>query len=182
MSATKLISQTIRNQYQKKKTEDIDYKSQYQQKLIDFRKQKQSIVRIEKPSNLPRARNLGYKAKRGVFLARIRIRKGTGTFSRPVKGRRPKRMGTKKLSRNISIKTIAEKRVGKKFPNAEVLNSYYVGEDGKNKYYEVILVERKNPHAESNKNLAQITKRKRRAERGLTSAGKKSRGLRKKKK
>ncbi len=177
MSSSKQITKTIRKEYHKEKTKAVDYKQMYKQKLIDFRKEKDSIVRILRPSNLPRAHSLGYKAKKGVILARVRIRKGTGTFARPVKGRRPRRMGTRKLSRNVSIQAIAERRAGKKFPNTEVLNSYYVGEDGKKKYYEVLLIETSNPSILSDKSLSKLSTQKRRAERGLTSAGKHSRNL-----
>jgi len=40
---------------------------------------------------------------------------------------------------------IAEERAAKKYPNLEVLNSYYVTEDGSHKWYEVILVDPHHP-------------------------------------
>lgn len=61
----------------------------------------------------------------------------------------------------------------------EVLNSYWVGEDGKHKWFEIILVDPSHPVIASDPNLNWITKKTHtgRAERGLTSVGKKGRGL-----
>jgi large subunit ribosomal protein L15e len=91
-------------------------------------------------------------------------------------------MGVKRLTRKISIQRIAEQRASKKFPNCEVLNSYWVAEDGKHKYFEVILVDVNAPEILKDKEINWITLKNQRgrAERGLTSAGKKGRGLRKK--
>ena len=69
------------------------------------------------------------------------------------------------------MRLIAEERAGKKFPNLEVLNSYWVWEDGRFKWYEVIMVD---PMILSNHPISCQT---RRVFRGLTSAGKQVRGL-----
>ena len=53
----------------------------------------------------------------------------------------------------MSIQRIAEARADRKYPNLEVLNSYWVGEDGKNKWFEVILVDPHHPVIKSDKNL-----------------------------
>jgi large subunit ribosomal protein L15e len=76
-----------------------------------------------------------------------------------------------------SIQRIAEERTAKRYPNLEVLNSYYVGEDGKYKYYEVILVDPAHPVIKSDTKINWILSQKGRVYRGLTSAGKKGRGL-----
>ncbi|MDP3987098.1 MAG: 50S ribosomal protein L15e, partial [Nanoarchaeota archaeon] len=70
----------------------------------------------------------------------------------------------------------------RKFTNLEVLNSYLLGKDGVYYFYEVILVDPDKPEIKSDKNVSWISKpgNKGRAFRGLTSAGKKSRGLSKK--
>jgi len=122
---------------------------------------------------------LGYKAKHGFIVTLVRIRKGSGMHRRPVRGRRPKRMGVRKLTRRVSRQAMAEKRAGRKHPNAEVLNSYWVGADGKNTYYEVILIDVASPsiRADKDRNKIVFNKHTKRAERGLTSAGRKSRGL-----
>jgi len=42
----------------------------------------------------------------------------------------------------MNYKEIAEQRVARKFNNMEILNSYQVGKDGMNYFFEVILVDR----------------------------------------
>jgi large subunit ribosomal protein L15e len=91
-------------------------------------------------------------------------------------------MGISKITMAKSIQRIAEERAGKRHPNMEVLNSYWVGEDGRSKYYEVILVDPHHPAIRSDKELKWLLRpgHKRRVVRGLTSAGKRGRGLRRK--
>jgi len=149
-------------------------------RLIEWRKQP-AILRIDKPTRLDRARSLGYKAKQGVIVVRVRVRKGGRRKPRPNKGRRPKRMGVYGFAPAKSIRLIAEERAQRKYPNMIVLNSYYVGEDGLYKWYEVILVDPNHPAIMSDPELSWVSsgKHKGRPFRGLTSAGKKMRGLRK---
>ncbi|MCX8153483.1 MAG: 50S ribosomal protein L15e, partial [Candidatus Bathyarchaeota archaeon] len=101
---------------------------------------------------------------------------------RPRSGRRPKRMGVAKFKPAKSLRLIAEERVARKFPNLEVLNSYWVGEDGRSKWFEVILVDPNHPAIKADKDVNWIIEKqhKRRVFRGLTSAGKKVRSLRRK--
>ena len=54
-------------------------------------------------------------------------------------------MGVKKFKPGKSLRLIAEERTAKRFPNLEVLNSYWVGEDGRHKWFEVILVDTNAP-------------------------------------
>ncbi|MBE6487211.1 MAG: 50S ribosomal protein L15e [Methanosphaera stadtmanae] len=140
------------------------------------------IVRIDKPTRVDRARRLGYKAKTGYVLARIRVRRGSRRKPRFKNGRDPKRMGVNKIAGKKSIQRMAEERVARKYPNLEVLNSYWVWEDGKAKYFEVILVDPQRPEIQHDNKINWICEKQhtRRAFRGLTSAGKKGRGLRKK--
>ena len=149
------------------------------QRLIQWRRQP-AIVRVDKPTRLDRARKLGYKAKQGFIIARVRIRRGGLRKQRPKSGRRQKRMGVSKYKPAKSLRLIAEERAAKKFPNLEVLNSYPVGEDGRHKWFEVILVDPHHPVIKSDKNINWICNavHKGRVFRGLTSAGKKVRGLR----
>ena len=60
-----------------------------------------------------------------------------------------------------------------------VLNSYWIGEDGRYHYYEVILVDPYHPVIEKDPKINWITNpsSKRRVLRGKTSAGRKGRGL-----
>ncbi len=138
-----------------------------------------TVIRIEKPTRLNRARALGYRAKQGYVLARIKVRRGGMRKKRPILGRRPKRMGTVRHTTNQNLRWIGETRVGRRFMNLRVLNSYYVGEDGKQKYYEVILVDPDHPQIKSDPKINWICSptQKGRERRGLTSAGRKARGL-----
>ena len=43
--------------------------------------------------------------------------------------RKPSNAGIKKITMAKSIQRIAEERVSRRYPNLEVLNSYWVGED-----------------------------------------------------
>jgi large subunit ribosomal protein L15e len=140
------------------------------------------ISRIEKPTRLDRARKLGYKAKQGFIMVRVRVRRGGLRKVRPKAGRRPKRMGVKKFKPAKSLKLIGEERVARKFPNLEVLNSYWVGEDGRSKWFEVIMVDPSHPVIKADKNINWICQKQhhRRVFRSLTSAGKKVRSLRRK--
>ncbi len=149
------------------------------QRLIEWRKQ-QTVTRIEKPTRLDKARKLGYKAKQGFILARTKVRRGGLRKIRPKAGRRPKRMGVNKFKPAKSLRLIAEERTARKFPNLEVLNSYWVGEDGRSKWFEVILVDPSSPSIKNDKDINWITEKqhKRRVHRSLTSAGKKIRSLR----
>jgi large subunit ribosomal protein L15e len=151
------------------------------QRMIEWRKQ-QTVTRIERPTRLDRARKLGYKAKQGFVMARTKVRRGNMRKLRPRSGRRPKRMGVKKFKPAKSLRLIAEERTGRKFPNLEVLNSYWVGEDGKSKWFEVILVDKNSPSIKSDKDINWIAQKqhKRRVFRSLTSSGKKIRSLRNK--
>jgi len=149
------------------------------QRLIEWRRQP-AIVRIEKPTRLDRARKLGYKAKQGFVVVRVRVRRGGLSRPRPRSGRRPKRMGVAKLKVAKSLRLIAEEKAARKFPNLEVLNSYWVWEDGRYKWFEVIMVDPHHPAIKADKNINWICRgvHRGRVFRGLTSAGKKMRGLR----
>ncbi|MDY6966971.1 MAG: 50S ribosomal protein L15e [Halobacteriota archaeon] len=138
-----------------------------------------TVARIERPTRLDRARSLGYKAKQGIIVARTRIRRGSRRKSRYIRGRRTKHMGMHKITPAKSLQRIAEERTARRFPNLEVLNSYWVGEDGRHKWFEVILVDPNHPVIKSDPNLNWICdpSNKGRAFRGKTSAGKRGRGL-----
>lgn len=140
-----------------------------------------SVQRIDKPTRLDRARSLGYKAKQGIVMVRAGIRRGSARKSRYIRGRRTKRMGMSKITRGKSIQRIAEERAARKFPNLQVLNSYWVGEDGKHKWYEIIMVDPTHPVIKNDPRLNWLCQpnQKGRVFRGKTSAGTKGRGQRK---
>lgn len=139
------------------------------------------MTRVDKPLRLDRARSLGYKAKKGFAIVRVRIRRGGHKRPRPNKGRRSKRLHTRKTLR-MNYKWIAETRAAKKFRNLEVLNSYLIGKDGVSYFFEIILVNPSAPEIKNDKTIKWIAKpaNRKRVFRGLTSSAKKSRGLRSK--
>lgn len=151
------------------------------QRLIDWRKGK-AVVRVDKPTRIDRARSLGYKAKQGFVVVRVRVRRGGHIRPRPArKGRRSKRQTIRKTLA-MNYRWIAEARAARKYNNLEVLNSYFLGEDGVYIFHEVILVDPSRPEIKSDRNLSWICEKKNRSRvfRGLTSAARKPRGLRKK--
>jgi large subunit ribosomal protein L15e len=147
------------------------------QRKQDWREQG-AIERIERPTRLDKARELGYKAKQGIVVVRVSVRKGGARKQRHKAGRRSKRQGVNRIGRRKSIQRIAEERASRKHPNLRVLNSYWVGEDGSQKWHEVILVDPEHPAIENDDELNWIceSQHKGRAFRGLTSAGKRNRG------
>lgn len=148
------------------------------QRAIEWRRQP-TIIRVERPTRLDRARKLGYKAKQGFVIVRVRVRRGWLKRPRPKAGRRPKRMGVTKIKLAKSLRLVAEERAARKFPNLEVLNSYWVWEDGRYKWYEIVMVDPHHPVIQSDENINWICESVHRGRvfRGLTSAGKKMRGL-----
>ena len=135
--------------------------------------------RIDRPTLSDAARRLGYKAKQGVVMIRTRARRGGLRKSKINKKRKPSKAGMSKITMAKNIQRMAEERVNRHFPNLEVLNSYWVGQDGKHKFFEVIMIDPHHPAIKSDKNLGWIaeTHHRGRAYRGQTSAGKRGRGL-----
>jgi large subunit ribosomal protein L15e len=141
-----------------------------------------TVVRVDHPTRIDRARALGYRAKQGIIVARVKVRRGGRRSSRYVRGRRTAHMGIRHKTPAKSLQRIAEERSSRKFPNMEALNSYWVGEDGKHRWYEVIMVDPHHPAILSDARLSWIadSAHRGRAERGKTSAGHKGRGMRRK--
>ncbi len=164
------------------KVPDKSYVGELQwNRMIEWRQQ-ETFVRVEHPTRLDRARSLGYRAKQGYVVVRTRVRRGSLNKPKIRKGRRAKRRGRAKITMSKSIQRIAEERTGAKYPNLEVLNSYWVGEDGRHKYYEVIMVDPSHPVIIADPKINWIcgSAHTSRVERGLTSAGKRGRGMHKK--
>lgn len=152
----------------------------YKNRLIKWRKEAVTI-RIKRPTRLDKARNLGYKAKEGFVLVRQKVGRGGRMRPQVAGGRRPK-ASRRSLVLDINYQQVAEMRAARKYKNCEVLNSYAVGKDGKNYWFEIILVDVSNPNILKDKDIRWIADKqhKGRAFRGLTSSGRKSRGLRNK--
>lgn len=155
-------------------------KKTLRERMIEWRKSP-VFVKVDKPLRLDRARALGYKDKKGFVIIRVRIGRGGHKRPRPNKGRRSKRLHTRK-NLKMNYRWIAEQRAANKYKNLEVLNSYQIGKDGQHYFYEVILVDSNRPEIKNDKTINWICKpeNKKRPMRGLTSSGKKARGLRNK--
>jgi len=152
----------------------------WRERLLKWRTEP-STVRIERPTRIDKARSLGYKAKQGFLIVRQRVPRG-GHFRGSYLGGRRSKHQRKVMILSKSYQQIAEERANRKYPNCEVLNSYWVAKDGIYAWYEVILIDKAHPAIKSDSDINWITARqhKRRAYRGLTSAARKSRGLRRK--
>jgi len=150
-------------------------KSVIKDRLIEWRKQP-SQIKIKKPTNLVTARSLGYKAKKGYNIIRIKIKRGGRQRPQFKKGRRPTHYG-RRLVLKKSYQWVAEERVSRKYKNLQVLNSYLAGKDGLHYWFEVILVNPNEPSIKKDPKINWILNQKGRTFRGKTSAGRKSRGL-----
>jgi len=151
--------------------------SLWQKRQIQWRKEP-TILKIEKPTRIDRARSLGYKAKEGYIVARVRVSRGGRQRPLIKKGRRSKHRRRTKIV-DKSYQWIAEEKAQKRFTNLEVLNSYSVGKDGIHFWFEIILVDPYHPVIKADKKINWICQRSHtnRVLRGKTSAGRRSRGL-----
>ncbi|XVE65109.1 hypothetical protein DITRI_Ditri07aG0155200 [Diplodiscus trichospermus] len=144
-------------------------------------RQHPSIVRVNHPTRPDKARRLGYKAKQGYVVYRVRVRRGGR--KRPVpKGivyGKPTNQGVTQLKFQRSKRSVAEERAGQKLGGLRVVNSYWINEDSTYNYFEVILVDVAHNAISNDPRINWICNpvHKHRELRGLTSAGKKNRGL-----
>jgi large subunit ribosomal protein L15e len=142
-----------------------------------------AIHRVTHPTRPDKARRLGYKAKQGYVVYRVRVKRGGR--KRPVpKGRtmgKPTNQGINELKFQRSLRSKAEERVGRKCGGLRVLNSYWVAEDGTYKFFEVILVDPAHKAIRRDPRINWICNpvHKHREMRGLTSAGTQNRGMHK---
>ncbi|RKO91711.1 60S ribosomal protein L15 [Blyttiomyces helicus] len=139
------------------------------------------IHRASRPSRPDKARRLGYKAKQGFVVYRVRVRRGNRKRPAP-KGAvfgKPASQGINELKYQRSAKATAEERVGRKCANLRVLNSYWVNQDATYKFFEVILVDPSHKAIRRDPRINWIVNpvHKHREARGLTSIGKKNRGI-----
>ena len=124
-------------------------------RVITWRKQ-DAVTRIEKPSRILRARRLGYKAKQGIIVVRMRVGTGGMRRKRPTGGRRPKHLGVTRIKAAVNMKQVAERRVLERYPNMALLGSYFIYKDGMHYWYEVILADRSHPRITKDKELRKI--------------------------
>ena len=117
-----------------------DNSAELREKAVLWRKQN-AIVRIAKPSRIIRARRLGYKAKQGIVVVRMRVGTGGMRKQRPRGGRRPKHLGVTRIKAAVSMKQVAERRVLERYRNMKLLGSYFLYKDGMHYWFEIILAD-----------------------------------------
>nr|O82712.1 RecName: Full=Large ribosomal subunit protein eL15; AltName: Full=60S ribosomal protein L15 [Quercus suber]CAA04690.1 RPL15 [Quercus suber] len=86
------------------------------------------IHRASRPSRPDKARRLGYKAKQGYVIYRVRVRRGNrkrpapkgATFGKPVN------QGINQLKFQRSLRSTAEERVARRCGGLRILNSYWI--------------------------------------------------------
>jgi len=122
------------------------------ERAISWRKEN-AVTRIEKPSRIQRARRLGYKAKQGIIVVRMRVGTGGMRRKRPRSGRRPKHLGVTRIKADVSMKEVADRRVLERYPNMKLLGSYYLYKDGMHYWFEVILADPSHPRVSKDKEL-----------------------------
>jgi len=122
------------------------------QKAVIWRNQN-AVTRVEKPSRIARARRLGYKAKQGIIVIRMRVGTGGMRKQRPRGGRRPKHLGVTKIKADVSMKQVAERRVLERYPNMKLLGSYFLYKDGMHYWFEVILADPSHPRIAKDKEI-----------------------------
>ena len=153
-----------------------EFKEFHRKRLTEWRSQ-DTTVRIDKPTRIDKARSLGYRAKQGVIVVRQRVDRGGRMRPSIRSGRRTAHnYQQKNLAKNYQL--VAEERANEKYANCEVLNSYFVGKDGISAWYEVILLDRTSPVIQKDEVYHSIITQTGRVYRGITSAARKSRGLR----
>ncbi|KAK4307710.1 hypothetical protein Pmani_020556 [Petrolisthes manimaculis] len=144
-------------------------------------RQLNTLHRAPRPTRPEKARRLGYKAKQGFVIYRIRVRRGGR--KRPVaKGctyGKPKSHGINELKPTRNLQSLAEERAGRRLGGLLMLNSYWVAQDSTYKYYEVIAVDIRHNAIRRDASLNWMcnSTHKHRELRGKTSAGRKHRGL-----
>jgi len=141
------------------------------------------VYRMNRPTRTEKAHRLGYKAKQGYVVYRVAVRRGgrKRPNSKGIVYGKPKHHGINKLKSALSLRVRAEHKAGRRCGNLRVLNSYWVGADSTYKYFEVILVDPQHAAIRNDARIQWIANpvHKRRECRGLTSAGRQNRGLRK---
>ena len=129
-----------------------DNSPEIRNRAVQWRKQN-AITRIDKPSRIQRARRLGYKAKQGIIVIRMRVGTGGMRKKRPRGGRRPKHLGVTRIKADVSMKEVAENRVLERYPNMKLLGSYFLYKDGMHYWFEVILADPSHPRVSKDKEL-----------------------------
>jgi len=173
------FAQILREIHRKKQSDIMRYLMRIA--LVEAR-QRDQVHRIERPTFLERARKLGYKAKQGYVMYNVRVKKGDAVRKKYNNGNTRGKCvnaGIHQIKSSLNHQAMGEQLVGQKCANLRVLNSYNLGQDCMYRYFEVILVDPNHNAVRNDYKINWICKgvHKRRECRGLTSAGRKSRGL-----
>merc|ERR1712137_409515 len=139
------------------------------------------IHRVQHPTRPDKARRLGYKAKQGYVVYRVRVRRGSRKRVAPkgITYGKPVNQGVTQLKFQRSLRSVAEERIGRRAGNLRVLSSYWVNQDSTYKFFEVILIDPSHTTIRNDPRINWICAptMKHRELRGLTAAGKENRGL-----
>lgn len=132
MGAYKYIIKNERNVYKNKERK---------RELLMELTNSPTIQRVDRPTRLAKAKSLGYHAKKGIIVVRVRVSKGLFRRPRPNHARRPSKTGLYFGYRNSKM-DIATDRVLKIYKNMDLLGAYFLADNGKYKWFEVILQEK----------------------------------------
>jgi len=140
-----------------------------------------AVHRASRPTRPDKARRLGYKAKQGYVIYRVRVRRGGRKRPCPkgiVYGK-PATQGVNQLKWERSLRSKAEERAGRRAGNLRVLNSYWVNQDASYKYYEIIMIDPAHAAIRNDPRINWLARaeHKHRELRGLTAAGRSGRGV-----
>ena len=144
-------------------------------RMIEWRKDPVTL-RIDHPSRPDRARAVGYKAKPGIIVVRQRVNRG-GRMRPKIRAGRRSKHNRRNLQLAKNLQAVAEMRAARKFPNLEVLNSYFVARDGLQAWYEIVMLDPMHPVIAKSPEYGWVVHSKNRVFRGLTMAAKRGRGL-----
>ena len=97
-----------------------------------------TVMRVDGPTNLPRAHALGYKATKQYIVVRVRISKGKRARRKADLGRKPGK-NRKEVNPGRPLDYYAAGKAARKFTNLQVAGAYFVGQSGTEKYFEVIM-------------------------------------------
>ncbi|GCA63084.1 ribosomal protein L15e [Kipferlia bialata] len=140
-----------------------------------------AVIRVSKPTRTEKAHQLGYKARQGVSIYRVRIRRGgrKRNVKHGINYGKPRNIGINEQKHFRNLRSVSEERVGRRCGNLRVLSSYYVAQDGSYKWFEVICVDPQHKAVRQDPELNWIVNavHKHRELRGMTSAGREGRGL-----
>src|SRR5256886_3532733 len=67
------------------------------QRMVEWRRGN-AFVRVDRPTRIDRARELGYRAKQGYVVVRARVRRGGRRLPKPLGGRHSKQQGLRHIT------------------------------------------------------------------------------------